>query len=99
MPGPLDTLAQALGTSDGISFQTKRALMENGLLVPTPAPTVEQVTEPVVGGPSPSSELLERVRQQQELRAQQSLQAIMEKRRRALQPPLEDRPLTGGNFR
>ena len=92
-------LAQAFGASDGVSFQTKRGLMENGLLVPTTAPTVEQVTETGVGGPSPSHELLDRVRQQQELRAQQSLQAIMEKRRRALQPPLEDRPLTGGSFR
>lgn len=74
-------LSKFLGGGDGISFQTKRALLENAVLEPE-RPAIAAAPAPqAVGGPSPSAELLERVRANDEARAQESLRRIMEKRR------------------
>jgi hypothetical protein len=72
-------LGRWLGRSDGVSLKTKRALIEHGELEPAAAPPAAPAVAPV-GGPSPSAELLERVRLQQEARSRESLRLLMEKR-------------------
>ena len=107
---PLQRVQAMFGVrNDGASYQTKRALMEAGEgdpaltapIVPTvvPALTPTYQSPQGVGGPSPSPELLERVRKQQEIRGADSLKRIMEQRNRQYTAPEPDLPPSGGIYR
>lgn len=99
---PLQRVQAMFGVrNDGATYQTKRALLEAGEGTPAVEPVIPAMTPayaPTVGGSSPSPELLDRVRKQQEQRGVDSLKRIMEQRDR--QPvPEPDAPLTGGIYR
>ena len=69
---------------DGISGQTKRALIEEGVIETQGTAVVPVDAAPMVAGPQPSQELLDRVRKQEEQRASESFKRLMEQRRRQL---------------
>lgn len=111
---PLQRVQAMFGVrNDGATYQTKRALLEAGEGTPATAEPVVEPLPDLSGlvrrnepqgnfrsplGPAPSSELLERVRKQQELRGAESLKRITEQRDR--QPaPEPDVPPTGGIYR
>lgn len=99
---PLQRVQAMFGVrNDGASYQTKRALQAEGEGTPAPIePALIPVYQPMpgMGGSSPSPELLDRVRKQQELRGVDSLKRIMEQRDR--QPaPEPDVPPAGGIYR
>lgn len=108
---PLERVQALFGVrTDGASYQTKRALIEEGegmpsipapgapiTALPAPAgPTTQIPTPAPIGGPSPSQELLDRVRAQGALRGQESLRRIMEQRSREVPAPVQPIPLQGG---
>ncbi len=86
-----------LAQGDGVSFQTKRAMLENGV-IPVDQPAAPAPAAPAYGGPSPSADLQARVRAAQAARAAAALQRLLAERA-ALAAPDEDRPLRGGRFR
>lgn len=69
-----------MGGSDGVSFRSKRALIEAGELVPEVKAIPEQNYG--VGGPSPSAELKARVEAERKRKGEESFQRMMEQRRR-----------------
>jgi hypothetical protein len=78
--GPLDRIRAVFAPGDGVSIQTKRALVEHGVL-PAPEPIAAPAAPMGVGGPAPSPELLDRVRKAQEARSAESFKRLMEQRR------------------
>lgn len=102
---PLQRVQAMFGVrNDGASYQTKRALQAEGegapatSIVPPVVPALTPAYGPTqgVGGPSPSPELLDRVRKQQEQRGADSLRKIMEQRARQYPTPAPDVPPSGG---
>jgi hypothetical protein len=111
---PLERVQSMFGSrGDGVSYQTKRALIEAGEGppgIPAPGAPVQGVTAPApitpaaipapvpIGGPSPSQELLERVRSQGAARGQENLRRILEQRAREVPKPEEPAPPAGGLY-
>lgn len=70
------------GHNTGISSQSKRAIQELDSDYEKPQPTAAQPDySRAKGGPAPSKELLDRVEQQRQERANESLRKIMERRK------------------
>jgi hypothetical protein len=71
--------------STGISAPTSRSLAEHGeSAIPSPMPALPVGAAPMVAGPQPSQELLDRVKADQARRAEESFKRIMEQRKREL---------------
>lgn len=69
-----------LSGSDGVSFRTKRALLEHGEIAPDKKADDEPASEGK-GGPGPSQELRDRVERARKARSEESFRRAMERRR------------------
>jgi hypothetical protein len=72
---------------DGISYQTKRALLNEGELAPTPAVPAAAPIEPTqgIGGPSLDPATLQRIQAAQRAQGDANLRRLMEQRAKLIQ--------------